>query len=182
MIRFAQRLPDRSTPPVEVDLSALCEGLPPFGRVTLIGEIKADQTITLEESLGRPGSSTLINQRTLYVPVHAKQSRGGPLRFFIDRSSQTVGRPGGSQPVQVFLGDHFTGVMIENGLPANVLVELEKRKLVLAKPHFLVTTRPEGGRTPYYVGAAVGGFIAGLCLLVAVLQTGMIRRTASETG
>ena len=88
------------------------------------------------------------------------------------------GRPqpydGGGDPV--FAITTQTGVLIANDLPGAVEALYGQEGIALAKPYYVLDLTPEGAREPFYIAAALGGFLGLILLFVALAQWRLIRR------
>lgn len=173
---YSQQLPDRSDPPVEIDLARLGAALPPTGSATFAGAIPdTDRALQLEEQFR--SRSADIDHQTIYVPVVAKgTAKDAPVRFFIDRASYAFADSGETPRTNIFLADHMQGVLVENGLPAEVVAAFTEQGVTIASPHYLLTTNSVGGRQNYYIVAALGGFIAFILFLLSAIQSVSIAR------
>lgn len=180
---WSQRLPDPSDPPVTVDLVALGTVAPAIGAVQLAGA-RADpaRTLVIEEKF-RSNKAPDMDHRTLYVPVLAADAPAdAPVRFIIDRASYAFADAPESQAIDIFTPASLRGVLIADGLPADVVAAFGKQGVTLASPHYLLTTNSVGGREPFYVAAALGGIIGVLGILISLIQTAQLaraRRTVS---
>lgn len=173
---YSQTLPDPSDPPATVDLATLGSAAPPTGSAIFAGAIPdTDRALQMDEAFR--SRSADIDHQTIYVPVVvAGAAKDAPVRFFIDRASYGFADSGEAPRVNVFLADHMQGVLVENGLPADVVAAFEKQGVPIAKPHYLLTTNSVGGRQPYYIVAALGGFIAAILFALAAIQSVSIAR------
>jgi hypothetical protein len=173
----SQQLPDRSDPPVEIDLAKLGETPPPTGSAIFASaRPDTDRALQFEEQFR--SRSADIDHETIYVPVvaEAPAAKDAPVRFFIDRASYGFADSGEAPRTNIFLADHMQGVLVENGLPADVVVAFAKQGVAIASPHYLLTTNSVGGRENYYIVAALGGFIAFILFLLSAIQSVSIAR------
>ena len=74
------------------------------------------------------------------------------------------------------------GVLVENGLPADVVAAFERQGVPIAKPHYLMTTNSVGGRQNYYIVAALAGFTAFILFLLSAVQSVSIARAKRRRG
>lgn len=172
----SQRLPDPSDPPATVNLTTLGAAAPPTGSAIFAGAVPdTDRALQMDEAFR--SRSADIDHQTIYVPVVAEgAAKDAPVRFFIDRASYGFADSGEAPRVNVFLADHMRGVLVENGLPADVVAAFEKQGMAIAKPHYLMTTNSVGGRQTYYIVAALGGFIAAILFALSAIQSVSIAR------
>ena len=173
---YSQTLPDPSDPPVTVDLARLGAAAPPTGSAIFAGAVPdIDRALQLEEAFR--SRSADIDHQTIYVPVVAEGvGKDAPVRFLIDRASYAFTDGGEAPRTNIFLADHMQGVLVENGLPADVVAAFAKQGVTIASPHYLMTTNSVGGRQTYYIVAALGGFIAAILFLMAAIQSVSIAR------
>lgn len=173
---YSQQLPDRSDPPVTVDLAALGDAAPPAGSAIFAHAVPdTGRALQMEEAFR--SRSADIDHQTIYVPVLAEgAAQDAPVRFFIDRASYAFTDSQEAPRVNVFLADHMQGVLVENGLPADVVAAFEKQGLPIASPHYLMTTNSVGGRQNYYITAALAGFGAFILFLLSAVQSVSIAR------
>jgi hypothetical protein len=90
------------------------------------------------------------------------ESKDAPLRLFIERNTPA---PEALTTLQAFLPEQ-TGYLIENGVPEEALAALRARGIRVANPHWLLQTGSLARREPYYIVAAVAGFLGLVFLLV----------------
>ncbi len=164
---WAMQLPDRNGPSELFDLATLGDAPPPLGRVTLIGAIDADH-ITRKLSLGR---GSIDGARHLYAPMIVPRAPGGTgtigrARIFVD---EYVGS-GMTQPLPTDAGNQFRGVMIEGGLPGDMLRQFARIGVRVSDPYYVLRTSRDGARGPYYVAAGLSGFVAFLALMPLALM------------
>lgn len=178
---YSQTLPDPSDPPTTVDLAALGGAAPPTGSAIFARAVPdTDRALQMDEAFR--SRSADIDHQTLYVPVVAEgAAKGAPVRFFIDRASYAFADSGEAPRTNIFLADHMQGVLVENGLPADVVAAFEKQGVATASPHYLMTTNSVGGRQTYYIVTALGGFIAVILFLLAAIQSASIARARRRT-
>jgi hypothetical protein len=164
----AQTLPDGSERPEPVDPARLAAGEAPATRVRLRG---ADD----------PGARLRVVRRgpdervVFYAGFRLEgEDKAAPLRLFVERNT-----PGseGLTTLQAFLPEQ-TGYLVENGLPEEARAQLSARGLRLASPHWVLKTGDLALREPYYIAAALGGFIGLVCLLVGFAAFLQARRRA----
>ncbi|WP_411340476.1 hypothetical protein V6U71_00410 [Sphingopyxis sp. J-6] len=173
---YSQQLPDPSGPRTTVDLAALGDAAPPIDSATFASAVPdTDRALQRDEAFR--SRSADIDHQTIYVPVVAKgAAKDAPVRFFIDRASYAFTDSGEAPRTNIFLADHMQGVLVENGLPADVVAAFEKQGVTIASPHYLMTTNSVGGRQNYYIVAALGGFIAFILFLLSAIQSVSIAR------
>lgn len=82
---------------------------------------------------------------------------------------------------QVFSAALLRGVLVENGLPADVVAAFAAQGVKLASPHYLLTTDSAGGRANYYIAAALAGLIGVSTLLMALILSARIARASRRT-
>ncbi|MBE1528680.1 hypothetical protein GGC65_003136 [Sphingopyxis sp. OAS728] len=172
----SQQLPDPSDPPAQIDLAALGEAAPPTGSAIFAGAVPdTDRALQMDEAFR--SRSADIDHQTIYVPVVAKDAaKDAPVRFFIDRASYAFTDSGEAPRKNIFLADHMQGVLVEDGLPADVVAAFAKQGVPVASPHYLLTTNSVGGRQNHYIVAALGGFIAFILFLLSAVQSVSIAR------
>ena len=175
---LSTRLPDDSGVPVRVDTAALGDAAPPLGHVTLIGTIDTDWVTGITEN------KKAQTDESFYVPVMPRTADGridpaAPVRFLIERETHLYS--GEAQTQQAFIGDQ-SGMLVENGLPGELLGIYARNGVTLAEPHYVLVSSAEDVATPYYVVAALGGFFAVILLLIAPIMVASARRTARQQG
>ena len=89
--------------------------------------------------------------------------RGGPIRLFIERD---FGDSAVAATGQFFLPEQ-TGYLVEDGLPALALHDLEARGIQVARPNYVLHDQRMSRREIYYVVAGLGGFFGLLFLAMA---------------
>jgi len=173
---WSQRLPAPSDPPATIDLVALGSTAPPTGSAIFARAAPdTDRALQMEEAFR--SRSADIDHQTIYVPVLAEgAAKDAPVRFFIDRASYAFADSKEAPRTNIFLADHMQGVLVENGLPADVVAAFEKRGVAIAAPHYLMTTNSVGGRQNYYITAALAGFTAFILFLLSAVQSVSIAR------
>lgn len=178
----AQQLPDPSDPPVTVDLAALGAAAPPTGSAIFAGAVPdTDRALQMDEAFR--SRSADIDHQTLYVPVVAKDAaKDAPVRFLIDRASYAFTDSQEAPRTNIFLADHMQGVLVENGLPADIVAAFERQGVTIAKPHYLMTTNSVGGRQNHYIVAALAGFTAFILFLLSAVQSVSIARARRRRG
>jgi hypothetical protein len=155
---FAQGLPDGSEPALPFNLSALGGGGPiPSHKISIRGAVDPEATTGVSES-GRSGGRNILYAG--FRPDDA--AKNAPLSLFVERNIS-----GDATVLQGFLPEQ-EGYLVENGLPALALADLEGRGIRIARPHYLLRPPGEGPRLPYYAGAAVAGLLSLVLLIVAV--------------
>lgn len=174
---YSQQLPDPSDAPAQIDLATLGETAPPTGSAIFAGAVPdTDRALQMDEAFR--SRSADIDHQTIYVPVLADgAAKDAPVRFFIDRASYAFTDSGEAPRTNIFLADHMKGVLVENGLPADVVAAFAQQGVTVASPHYLLTTNSVGGRQNYYIVAALGGFIAFILFLLSAVQSVSIART-----
>ena len=169
---LSQREPDGSEDPTPIEFAALAGGDVPRTKVSVRGAVDPDVTTGVEES------SRYVDRATLYVGFRPEEgAKDEPLRLFVERY---FGDVADARTAQGFMPEQ-TGYLIENGLPAPALRDLEQRGIRLATPHYVLRTRSEGRRENYYIVAALAGLGAIACLIAALfgsLQARSRRRRA----
>lgn len=175
---LSTRLPDDNGLPARVDIAALGDAAPPLGHVTLIGMIDTDRATGMTED------KKAQTDESFYVPVMAKTADGRidtgmPVRFFIERETHLYA--GEAQTQQAFIGDQ-SGMLVENGLPGELLDLYAKNGVTLAEPHYLLVSSAEDVATPYYVVAALGGFFAIILLIIGPIMVASARKMARQQG
>jgi len=167
---MAQGVPDGSEPALDFNLAVLGSGAPvPTHKVRIRGNVDPDATTGVTETGGDADRSTL------YAGFRPDSgAKDAPLSLFIERNVA-----GGAEAVtaQAFLPDQ-DGYLVENGLPALALSDLEARGTAVARPHYVLRPGGDGPRTPYYVAAALGGLVCVVCLIVAVIGAVQARSRA----
>ena len=106
------------------------------------------------------------------------EDKDAPLRLFVERNAPA---PEALTTLQAFLPEQ-TGYLVENGLPDEALAELRARGVEVASPHWVLKTGDLARREPFYIAAALGGFVGLVCLLVgfAGLSAGAPSRLAGD--
>ncbi len=165
---ISQTLPDGSERPEPVDAARLASGEVPDTKVRIRG---ADDPSARTRVI-RPGPDERI---TFYAGFRLEdEAKDAPLRLFIER-----GTPGPESltTLQAFLPEQ-TGYLVENGMPEEALEELRARNIPVASPHWLLQTGDLARREPYYIAAALGGFIGLVTLGVGFAGFLQARRRA----
>jgi len=153
---WSLNLPDGSEPPVPLDLARLATEGAPTGRVRVTGSVDPELSSSLVET-DRYGEDT-----TFYVGFRADgAAKDAPVALFIARATG-----GGPVTAQGFLAEQ-DGFLIENGLPSLVRDDLLARGVRLAEPHYVLQAGSDTRREPFYIAAALGGFLCLALLTVA---------------
>jgi hypothetical protein len=164
---LSQGQPDDSAPAQRFDLAQLGSGPVPQTKVRIEGRLDP----AASTGLARGGVEDTM---TYYAAFRAEdEARGGPVRLFIERST----RPENLTTLQGFMPEQ-TGYLVENGVPERALAELRQRGVTVASPHYLLKTRAGSFRDPYYITAALSGFIGLICLIIGVAGILQARRRA----
>ena len=165
---YAQTLPDGSERAEPVDAVRLTGGAVPGTKV----RIRGTDDLAARLRVTRRGA----DERTIFYAGFRLEGEGkdGPLRLFIERS--TPG-PEALTTLQAFLPEQ-TGYLVENGLPEEALEQLHARNIAVARPHWVMKTGALALREPYYITAAVAGFIGLVCLGVGLAGLLQARRRA----
>jgi hypothetical protein len=159
--------PDGTEKAERFDLARLGSGPVPQTKVRIEGRLDP----AASTGLARGGVEDSI---TYYAGFRAESDgKDGPVRLFVERST----RPEDLTTLQAFLPEQ-TGYLIENGVPERALAELRARGVQVASPHYLLKTRAGSLREPYYVVAALSGFIGLICLLAGLAGFLQARRRA----
>ena len=169
---LSQQQPDGSEDPTPIEFAALAAGEIPRTKVSIRGVVDPEVTTGVEES------SRYVDRATLDVGFRPEEGeKDEPLRLFVERY---FGDVRDARTAQGFMAEQ-TGYLIENGLPAPALRDLEQRGIRLATPHYVLRTRSEGRRENYYIVAGLAALGAVACLIVALagsLQAWSRRRRA----
>jgi hypothetical protein len=164
---LSRGVPDGSETAVPFNLAALDSGPVPRTKVRIEGRLDADASTALT-------TGGIEDRVTYYAAFHAETDpKQGPVRLFVERGTQ----PEQLNTLQAFLPEQ-TGYLIENGVPERALDDLRARGVQIARPHYLLKTRDDSLREPYYIVAALGGFIGLVCLLVGLAALFQARRRA----
>ena len=167
---FAQSLPDGSEPALPFNLSALGSGSPvPSHKISIRGTVDEQATTGVSES--GQGSERNVLYAGFRPDAAAKDA---PLSLFVERNMG-----GNATVLQGFLPEQ-EGYLVENGLPALALADLEARGIRIARPHYLLRPPGDGPRTPFYAAAAVSGLLAIVLLIVAVIAGARAARAARD--
>src|SRR5262249_22039400 len=111
---------------------------------------------------------------TYYAAFRADDdAKDSPVRLFVERST----RPEDLTTVQGFMPEQ-TGYLIENGVPERALAELRQRGVAVQSPHYLLKPRAGSLRDPYYITAALAGFLGFICLIIGIAGFLQARRRA----
>ena len=164
---LSQGLPDGSEPAQPLDLAQLGSGPAPRTKVRIEGRLD-------------PGASTGVARGgvedtvTYYAAFRADDdAKNAPVRLFIERAT----RPEDLNTLQGFMPEQ-TGYLVENGVPERALAELRQRGVAVTSPHYLLQTRAGSFREPYYITAALAGFIGFVCLIIGIAGLLQARRRA----
>lgn len=171
---YSQTLPDGSEAALPFNVAMLGTGAPvPAHKIRVIGAVDPDATTGVTESGGGTDSATLYAG---FRPDGA-DAKDAPFALFIERR---MGGGADAATRQGFMPDQ-DGYLIENGLPALALRDLEARGIRVASPHYVL--RPGDGtrREPYYVAAALGGLLCLVCLIVALIGALQARSRAGRS-
>lgn len=164
----SQTLPDGSERPEPVEPAQLAVGQAPTTKVRIRG---TDDPAARLRVVRRGPDERIV----FYAGFRLDgEDKSGPLRLFVERN--TPG-PEALTTLQAFLPEQ-TGYLVENGLPEEALADLRARGLPLASPHWVLKTGDLARREPYYIAAALGGFIGLVCLLVGFATWLQARRRA----
>ena len=147
---LSQRLPDGREPAAPLDLAAIERGEIPATKVTLTGRIQPEIAVTVGER------SRNIDINTTYVAFRMEGAADKtPVRVFVERG---IGASFNLGQTQVFMPEQ-TGYLIANGLPPLAMADLTRRGVALASPVYLLRPGSTTRREPYYIVAALSGFI-----------------------
>lgn len=164
---LSQAQPDGNEPAQPFDLAQLGRDPVPAAKVKIEGRLDPDAST----GIARGGVEDTV---TYYAAFRAEdEAKGAPVRLFIERSTQ----PETLNTVQGFMPEQ-TGYLIENGVPERALDELRGRGVTVASPHYLLKTRSGSLRDPYYITAALSGFIGFICLIAGMATFLQARRKA----
>lgn len=165
---WSQTLPDGSEPAVPLDAAGFAGGQVPSTRVRIRGN-------------DDPDARTQINRRgiddrvTFYAGFRLDgEGKEAPIRLFVERN--TPG-PDALTTLQAFLPEQ-TGYLVENGMPREALDDLRARGVRIASPHWVLQTGDLAKREPFYIVAALGGFIGFVFVLVGFAGHLQARRRA----
>jgi len=164
----SQTLPDGSEPAQPIDGARLAGGQVPTSKVRIRG---TDDLAARVQYVQRGADERTIFYAGFRLDGEAKDA---PLRLFVARN--TPG-PEALTTLQAFLPEQ-TGYLVENGLPEGALTELRGRGLQVATPHYVLQTGDLARREPYYIVAALAGFIGLVSLLVGFAGLLQARRRA----
>ena len=155
---ISQSVPDGSEPAMPFDAATLGTAPAPAGRVVIRGE--ADPAVTT----GVTETGRINTRATIYAGFRADgEAKGAPIRLFIERD---FGDSADAATDQFFLPEQ-TGYLVEDGLPALAMHDLEARGIQVARPNYVLRTHALSRRDVYYVVAGLGGFFAVLLLAMA---------------
>lgn len=164
---FSQSLPDGSEPALPFNLAALGGGGPvPSHKISVRGTVDPDASASISESGGAGGERNIVYAG--FRPDEA--AKDAPLSLFVERNMGS-----GPTVIQAFLPEQ-EGYLVENGLPALALSDLEARGVRVARPHYVLRPAGESPRTSFYAAAAVGGLLALALLVVALISALQARR------
>jgi hypothetical protein len=155
---ISQGLPDGSERAVPFDAATLGSAPAPAGRVLIHGT--ADPAVTT----GTTETGRINTSAVLYAGFRPDgAAKGGPIRLFIERD---FGDSAVAATGQFFLPEQ-TGYLVEDGLPALALHDLEARGIQVARPNYVLHDQRMSRREIYYVVAGLGGFFGLLFLAMA---------------
>jgi len=171
---LAQSVPDGSEAAVPVAIAELGQGAVPSTKVSVRGTVDDDASGGVSESGG------FADESNFYVGCRPESGggKGDPVRLFIARR---VGGSVDAATTQAFMPEQ-TGYLVENGLPALVLQDLQSRGVAVATPHYVLQPGDRTRRDPYYVAAGLGGAVFVICLLVALIGGLQARARARAVG
>lgn len=159
---YSQTLPDGSEEAIAFNVSVLGTGAPvPAHKIRVTGTVDPDATTGVTETGGGTDNATLYAG---FRPDGA-DAKDAPISLFIQRR---IGGSAEAATAQGFTPDQ-DGYLIENGLPALALRDLEARRIRVASPHYVLRPGDDTRREPYYVAAALGGLLCVVCLIVALI-------------
>ena len=160
---WARHYPDRAGPSVPVDLATLGDGIPPLGRVTLLGAIDGAHVVRKTTDAKGAGG------RSLYAPMIVPGAAQPLTRIFVDEYTDGAM----TRPLPTDGEKRVRGVLVEGGLPGDTRRQFARLGIIVADPYYLLLTGPDGARGTFYVVAGFGGFagLIGLLPLAAVLLT-----------
>jgi hypothetical protein len=155
---ISQGLSDGSEPAIPFDAATLGSAPAPTGRVRIHGT--ADPIATT----GTTETGRINNDSTLYAGFRPDgAAKGTPIRLFIERD---FGDSAVAATGQFFLPEQ-TGYLVEDGLPALALHDLQARGIQVARPNYVLRDQLMSRREIYYVVAGLGGFFGLLFLAMA---------------
>jgi len=161
---WSQTLPGGSEEAIPFNVSVLGTGAPvPTHKIRITGEVDPDATTGVTESGGATDNATM------YAGFRADGAAGAkdaPLTLFVERR---MGGSADATTLQGFMPDQ-EGYLVENGLPALALRDLEARNIRIATPHYVLRPGDTTRRDPYYIAAALGGLICAICLILALIS------------
>lgn len=164
---WSQTIPDGSGPSTRLEVASA--GTPPSGPVELIGELDSERAIVLEQT------NKGVITKNYYIPVVAPGAKGQPIRYLWKYYQQGYSGRDEAPPI---IGYALSGVLVENGLPGEASATFAREKIVLASPHYLLTSA-SGQRDNFYIAAALGALFAIMFAAAAIGQTiriGKLRR------
>lgn len=165
---ISQTLPDGSEPAEPIDAARLAAGQAPATKV----RIRGTDDLAARLQVNRRGADERV---VFYAGFRLEgDAKAAPLRLFIERN--TPG-PEALTTLQAFLPEQ-TGYLVQDGLPDEAIADLRSRGIALASPHWVLKTGDLARREPYYIAAALGGFIGLVCLLVGFATWLQARRRA----
>ena len=165
---ISQTLPDGSEPARPLQGAELAGGQAPDSKVRIRGTDDPSARLRII----RRGA----DERTIFYAGFRLEgeAKDGPLRLFIERNAPG---PEALTTLQAFLPEQ-TGYLVENGLPDEALAQLRARNISVANPHWVMKTGDLARREPYYITAALAGFIGLVCLGVGFAGLLQARRRA----
>jgi hypothetical protein len=164
---LSQGQPDGTEPATRFDLATLGSGPAPQTKVRIEGRLDP----AASTGVARGGVEDTV---TYYAAFRAEgDAKGAPVRLFIERGT----RPADLNTLQGFMPEQI-GYLVENGVPDRALAELRQRGVTVASPQYLLKTRAGSFRDPYYITAALAGFIGLICLIIGAAGFLQARRRA----
>lgn len=159
---LSQSVPDGSEEALPFNAAVLGTGAPvPAHKVRITGDVDPDAITGVTETGGRSDRSILYAG---FRPEGAA-AKDAPIGLFVERN---ISGSAAAATSQGFMPDQ-DGYLVENGLPALALSDLEARGIPVASPHYVLRPGGDTRREPYYIAAALGGFLCLACLAVAMI-------------
>jgi hypothetical protein len=183
---WALHLPLGSDPPLRIDIDQIGQSSPGLGSVVLAG------TLDRAHAVSRlAGSGPHTHGRIFYIPVTGSTGRTQPTRFFVEVRTAGSGRevpetasearqdniwklpdpdhesdqPAPDLPASQ---EEIRGVLVESGLPFDMVRMFEREHLAITRPYYVLLTDSDGARGFYYTLAGFALFVAALALLPAM--------------